>query len=181
MKTTKILIGLAVVAGFTACLFGMSQATSNQNSTENKGSLVHLWQHLSSFNQTVKENAVIHLHLRGDATSQQRLIAGLIESSWKAGKYEEAIKQLKVFEAMGTPVSLGVAWKTPVPVGTNAAWSGSDVRVGAPRAGTSRVMLADGRDHILATILWSTGESKGWSMNVSADDGATWSETYHLY
>ncbi|MHC4646243.1 MAG: hypothetical protein ACYTBJ_12135 [Planctomycetota bacterium] len=159
---------------------GPVRAHTTASDTADAGS-TELWQRLSGFDQAKRDNAIIHLEMGTAATKKQANTGKQIVSLWNSGSNGEAIELLRALEETGAPVAVGVAWKRPVPVGTNAAWSGSDVRVGAPRAGTSRVMLAAGRDHILATILWSTGESKGWSMNVSADDGATWSETYHLY
>jgi hypothetical protein len=77
-------------------------------------------------------------------------------------------------EASGGVLGVGIGWKTPVPSRTPDHYY--DVPIGNGRTGYQDAALGfdDESDTILALIQWSDG----WSMNVSTNLGASFSETY---
>jgi hypothetical protein len=133
-----------------------------------------LWERLAAFDQATRENALLELELPATAPAQTQEHARLAESLWQTGAHEAAVRLLRSVEATGIPIDAGVGWKVPRPLG--GGLDGRDVRLGAPR-GDFRITEMDvdpTTGNIFAIVHWPNG----WSLNMSRDGGATWSETY---
>ena len=140
-----------------------------------------LWQQLAALDAEERANAQIDLELGSAATDAERESAAAIAASWNAGEYEPAIEALRSLEADSPPLGLGIAWRVPQ---ASFGLRGVDVRVGSPRVEAAQMALDfDAQNgNLFAVIQWgSTSGTAYWTMNMSTDDGATWSETYSWF
>ncbi len=136
-----------------------------------------LWEQLADLDIEQRANAVIGLELYRDAPAADRETAATIESLWNGGKYEPAIEALQVFENAGGQLGLGIDWQVPQPIFSR----GLDVRLGGTRDTAQALSLDfdEQNGNLFSVIRWgSQTGTAAWTMNISTDDGATWSETY---
>jgi hypothetical protein len=125
-----------------------------------------------------RARATIQLELQRTAGEAERSTAEAIETLWTAGETEEALEQLRSLEGAGVVVGLGIDW-----VGVNQARGtrAPDIRVGDPREGAQKMCLDfDAQNgNLFCVIRWgSTTATSAWTVNLSTDNGTTWTETY---
>jgi hypothetical protein len=137
-----------------------------------------LWEQLTDLDADQRANAEIEVELSGAASGADHDAAVKIAALWNNGEYELALAQLRLLEESGAPLGLGIAWKVPLPPGTVLL---TDVRIGGTRADAQTMNLDfDAQNGNLFTVVrWGTTTGTSvWTMNISTDDGLTWSETY---
>jgi hypothetical protein len=142
-----------------------------------------LWMHLSALDPKRRDSAVIELELGPGATAQHMRDAALIVELWNTGRYLESLEALRALEGTGVPAALGLAWSAPVPMDRGFA-RGADVRIGSPNIGAAQVLISgsDAFGTTFAAVRWQGwGATPGWSLNISHDYGASWSEVYYWY
>jgi hypothetical protein len=127
-----------------------------------------------------RQNAYISLELTSPASTENKASAVAIEQKWNAGNFGEAISMLQSLEnEMGyTNLAIGVNWRVPIETEEVSLW-GTDVRIGN-RDLIFVVSLDVHREsgHLFAILLYQIGNTYYWSVNLSINGGATWSETY---
>jgi len=111
----------------------------------------------------------------GEVERQQVL---QVEALWAQGRHDEAIGVLFQLEAAGAKLAAGIAWLQPVAGAPKNR--GADVRIGAPRVGATDVALDFDQEtgNLFAVVNWPSIPNVEWSLNMSSDDGASWSETF---
>jgi hypothetical protein len=142
-----------------------------------------LWEHLATFDQTMRENAVIELELGLGATARHEAAAASIVELWNTGQCAAALEALRALEEAGVPAAVGLAWKAPVPVDKGFGL-GADVRIGSPNVGAAQVLVegSEAFGTTFAAVRWQGwGATPGWSLNISYDYGASWSEVYYWH
>ncbi len=148
------------------------------------GPPVALWERLAAMSSSQRGNAAIELELGGRAGPADRMTTARIAGLWGEGRYDEAIVELRAYENAGGAAALGIAWKEPVaPAGAFATTGGgTDVRIGTRTGGRMASLDHDG-GAIYAVGGWgaSTGGEAWWTVNRSANRGASWTETYAWY
>ncbi len=149
--------------------------------SERAARAVPAWQKLQSLDLTEKNNAKIELEPLGDASAVQREEFARIAQLWNAGKYDSAVEHLRVLHESGDAAefALGISWKEPRLL--NQALWGPDVQVGIKEWNEVVVLDADSSSGNLfvATLNANGGTlTNNWTVNMSADGGATWMETY---
>jgi len=142
-----------------------------------------VWKGLERLNQQEKLNSNIELVLEKNASQEALQMARRIESTWNSGNFKEA---LALFRSLGDltnidEVAIGNTWRTPIPTEETTTW-GTDVRIG----NRDSIFVTDYDIHynsgnILAVLLYQSGSTYYWSVNLSTDDGATWTETYEWW
>jgi hypothetical protein len=139
-------------------------------------------EYLSRFSQAERDNASISLQLGRGATAEAQAAAQNVVKSWNEGAQDQALTAMASLEDAGIAVAVGIQWHNPVPVGTGVGL-GADKRLGGTRIGASQVVLGRYLSmRTFAAIRWSAfGAESGWSLNVSEDKGASWSELYYWY
>jgi hypothetical protein len=156
-----------------------------------------LWQRLTDLALSQRLHAVIDLELGAGAGTADRRAAADALGLWNAGRFEEAIAALRTFEEAGGRYALGIAWKPgtgPAVLGSGPAspsrgaavlGGGTDVRIGGTRVG-GRITNLDfdaQTGHLFSVVGWgpTTGGAAYWTVNISLDNGATWTEAYAWY
>lgn len=126
-----------------------------------------------------KERANARIELEFGAGVPRHPMAGQIEELWNSGECDRALELLpELCRAVGNAdLSLGVAWRTPVP--TECSDWGNDVRIGN-RDSVYCVQLDVHRatGNLIAVLAYTESGWNRWSVNLSADGGQTWSETF---
>ena len=136
-----------------------------------------LWKQLAAFDATQRSNAVIQLELGRGVSEDDLATAATIESFWNGGQYAQAIAALQAFEESDGRLGIGIDWQVPQPIFSR----GLDVRLGGTRTEAQTLCLDfdEQSGNLFSIIRWgSTTGTAVWTMNISTDDGATWSETY---
>jgi len=129
---------------------------------------------LDALDDAQRNNALIDLEMPGASDHTASLRAEQVRSLWNEGRQTEALAALKDLEGEGFTPAAGIAWKEPVP-SRSPKWY-PDVAIGAGRTGFEDAAIdydyATG--NIFVLIQWADG----WSMNISADLGESFSETF---
>jgi hypothetical protein len=127
-----------------------------------------------------RASAVLGLDVPDGAGADVLRAAKAIAQQWNAGDHDGALAALAGVEASVPPSSIAfsIAWKDAVPsVIQNVA--AADVRVGA-RDSVTKVMID--RDayngNLVAVLNIRKPSGLSWTVNLSTDGGATWSEKY---
>jgi hypothetical protein len=137
-----------------------------------------LWEQLANLGHEQRTNAEIELELGGAANGADHDAAARIVALWNSGDHEAALAQLRALEEAEAPLGLGIAWRVPL------ARSGQrllDYRIGGTRTEAQTMSLDyDAQNgNLFAAVRWgSTTGTSCWTMNISADSGLTWSESY---
>jgi len=104
-----------------------------------------------------------------------------IESLWNSANYRSAINRLKILEQSGlTNLAMGVSWKQPKELSGPPDW-GTDVQVEVQ--GDTQETGLDFHDNTgnMITLVRRdvTTTNDCWTLNISLNGGATWSETFN--
>ncbi len=120
-----------------------------------------------------KTNAIIDIECK----ERDRGTADIIEETWNAGNYEEAIKLLKNSQNLDD-AAIGIQWKKPMK--TSLRWEG-DVRVGNVDSILDIDFDIDNSNgNLIAALFYKDGSLYRYTINISLDMGETWSQTYIL-
>ncbi len=137
-----------------------------------------LWKELSAIDPARRASATLEVEPGAAPTATSLALIGSVSRRWNAGEHGAAINALRAFEDAGGRCAIGITWK---PGSEPAMRSGTDVRIGGARTDCRNSSLdfhaASGR--LFAVVRWggTTGTS-AWTVNVSSDGGATWTESY---
>ncbi len=117
----------------------------------------------------------LEVELPGDATEEARRQAKRLGEVWNAGDHDAALALWEAVEDGGLAPSIGFA-PPPPPPPAYLQGRGADVRLGGSQTGCQRYTLDyhAGNGNIFAVIGWDTS----WTLNISTNDGATWSESF---
>jgi hypothetical protein len=129
---------------------------------------------LAALTSDEKANALISLEPMGQPNDAQLLAGEQAERDWASGRYTEAIGQLENLERSGQPFAVLISWKQAVPAANPTEYY-PDALISS-RTGGEDLALAyhQGSSNIFAMVVWD----EGWSLHMSTDLGATWSETH---
>lgn len=136
------------------------------------------WESLSGMDPEMRSNAVIALEPGSAATPAELAAAERIAGLWNAGSFDEALLNLRTLEESGVRMSLGIAWRVPMPWNVVRALDG---RVGGTRseAQSANLDFDEQNGKLFSVVRWgSTTGTSAWTMNTSSDGGTTWAETY---
>ena len=127
---------------------------------------------------SAEERSNARLSLEGVASlgEVEREKALQVEALWNAGRHDEAIGVLSQLEAAGAELAAGIAWLKPLAGAPKVGMD--DVRIGGTRQGAKDVALDfdQATGNLFAVVQWD----EGWTVNISTDNGGSWSETYYL-
>jgi hypothetical protein len=139
----------------------------------------HFYKSLENLDYSERGNALIEIEIMDGLSSEGLSKINNIQLQWNSGNYEQAINELSFFETEFKNIitGIGITWKEPRIV---SAPEGVDVQIGA-RSGMSQtdIDFDESTGHLFAAILFDDGTNRGWTVNISTDDGATWYETYY--
>ena len=129
---------------------------------------------LDGLDDAQRNNALIDLETPDITDHAASLRVEQVESLWNKGRQTEALAVLEDLEGKGITPAAGIAWKEPVP-SRSPEWY-DDVAIGGGRTGFERAAIGydSASGNIFVLIQWAAG----WSMNISTDMGASFSETY---
>ncbi|MEO0085300.1 MAG: FlgD immunoglobulin-like domain containing protein [candidate division WOR-3 bacterium] len=138
-----------------------------------------VWERLAAMSPAERANAEINVELPQSAPAEAQELARAIDREWNAGRFEAALELFAELGRMVNPrdVAVGCSWREPIPTaGTD--W-GSDVRVGN-RDTINKIQLDIHRasGNLFAVVLYHEGTDGYWSVNLSTNGGASWSETF---
>ncbi|HSN56451.1 MAG TPA: hypothetical protein VLT32_17420 [Candidatus Sulfomarinibacteraceae bacterium] len=120
-----------------------------------------------------RRNAEISLEPFGEPAPEQLAGSAAVEALWASGSYDEAIRQLEAIEASGASFAVMIGWKEPVAV-EGAKLYYPDVRVSTRTGGEDASLdFHAGSGNIFVLVVWSSG----WSLHMSSDGGASFTET----
>jgi hypothetical protein len=141
-------------------------------------SRLSLGDRLRAWDDSTRQNARLQVELPSGVHEQMRGAARQIEAAWDAGDYGAAIAQLDWLESSGTPVALGVNWRTPRPgIGLRDF---TDVRIGTRTGGASTALDYDAASKkLFAVVRWDSDNC--WGLHMSTTGGNSWAETYSWY
>lgn len=182
---------LLLIVGFISVSLAQEYPVTNSNSSffnydpnifdqeENsfRSSGLPVWAGLENLSLSERENSTIDIeHNQADAFVE---IFNRVTNLWNTGKYEEALNLFKTIDAEELKtVAVGIHWKVPIPTADHPEW-GTDVRIGN-RDSIEVVSLTYEKStgKLFAVLVYTELGSYYYSMNLSIDGGATWSETF---
>jgi len=138
-----------------------------------------VWKQLQDISLTDKKNAYIELEPLQDLTADELEELDDIENLWNTGAFTKAIDILcRIEKSNDIQLGCGVSWIKPRNFGA-PDWE-NDIQV------ESRGMTVeahydfdDGTKNLFTVIRRkAAGDNVRWSVNISNDNGDTWSETY---
>jgi hypothetical protein len=130
---------------------------------------------LAALESGARPNAVIQLERINPASPVSSLpVAAEIESWWNSGQHDRALLALEQLEAEGVRIVPAIGWREPV-LSRQKLWY-TDVRIGGTRTGAIDVILDF--DRVNGTVFAAVSWADGWTLNISTDGGASWSETF---
>jgi len=139
-----------------------------------------VWKGLERLTQQERLNSDIELVLEKNASQEALQMARRIESTWNSGNFKEA---LALFGSLGDltnidEVAIGNSWRTPIPTEQTTTW-GTDVRIGnRDEIFVTALDIHRASGNLFAILLYQEGTTYYWSVNLSTNGGATWTETY---
>ena len=95
---------------------------------------------------------------------------------WNSGRYDEALLRLEAIGVAGRHVAVGFSWREPL--------TSSNTRLDAVRIGTRTIVsnpyldFHPGNGNIFVVMEFQDATNYGWTLNLSTDNGATWTETW---
>ena len=129
---------------------------------------------LAALTPDQRANALISLEPMGQPNDAQLIAGEQAERDWAAGRYAEAVGQLEGLERSGQNVAVSISWKQPVAVSQTKVYP--DVLISNRTDGrTLALAYHQETGNIFAMVVWDIG----WSLHMSTDLGATWSETHY--
>jgi len=145
---------------------------------------IPVWQKLDKMNSQDKTNAQIQLETNGALSAATVKKITDIENLWNSAQYTSAIDLLKSLEQGGLKdLAVGVCWKQPKLLSGPLDW-GVDVQVETRGATQETCMdFHSSTGNMFAHTLRNTTTANNacWTINISTNGGATWSETYNWF
>jgi len=142
---------------------------------------IPIWSILENLTESEKSNAIIELYLSPMVSKELKEICKEVENKWHEGLYKEAIETFKNIgqHADLDQLEIGISWKAPLPTIDGDKWS-SDVRIG----NRNNIYLTAFDIHwasgnLFAVLLFDYPAGTAWTVNISTDNGQTWTETYY--
>jgi len=152
-----------------------------ESATTTKTNYIPLWRMLGEMTSQDRSNAQIQIetHETLPVSTVQKIKN--VENLWNSAQYNAAITVLKSLEQEGVKdLAVGVCWKAPKLLSGPLDW-GVDVQV-ETRGDTQETCMDfhDSTGNIFAHTRRNTTASDNscWTINISTNGGATWSETY---
>lgn len=141
---------------------------------------VPLWQRLEAFGADDRLNARLALEVPGRAPDAVRAEARAIDTLWNSSDFAQALGRLRALEESGHApgLAVGIAWRVPR---TLAASKWTADRLVSPQTAVKAMALdfdEGTANHFVALAYDDPDPGTQWSVNISTDDGLTWSETY---
>jgi hypothetical protein len=129
---------------------------------------------LASLTPSERANALISLEPMGQPNDAQLMAGEQAQRDWASGRYAEAIVGLESLERSGQPFAVLISWKQPVPAANPTEYY-PDAPISSRTGGEDLALdYHQGSGNIFAMVVWDTG----WSLHMSTDLGASWSETH---
>jgi hypothetical protein len=146
------------------------RASADADDAVAKTSPTPLWRVLDDMTPTERLNADIELEPLDVIDVVQDKQMRRFEALWSQGSFAAAINVLRTLD--DAPLGMGVSWRVPQAVKSR----GLDARIGDPRTDCdSHVIDFDAATgNLFVVAQWGTD----WSLNISTDHGATWTQTY---
>lgn len=103
-----------------------------------------------------------------------------IAALWNGGEPRRAIEALRDLEDSGAELSLGIDGSAAIHPGQFR--NGTDIRLGTRTGARCAALDFDAQSgHVFSVVQWgSTTAESHWTVHLSADHGATWSQTYEF-
>ncbi len=139
-----------------------------------------VWKSLENMTQGERENSEIELILEENISSQSLQMLNTIENLWNSGRFEDALLLFPELEKLTDidEMAIGNTWRIPVVTEYQPDWFG-DVRIGNRDSiyqNEFDIHLASG--NLFAILLYEQGSGTQWSVNLSTNGGASWTEAY---
>ena len=146
-----------------------------------KADAERIWQRLDMLDPAGKQNAALQLEAAADVPDDMLAEIRKSEALWNSGNFSAAVDILKDLEAAGVALAAGIGWKTPKAM-DGLDWSEGDVRVGT-RADIVETHLDFDAEtgNLFAVLRYRADPNYHWSVNISENNGASWSETYEWF
>jgi hypothetical protein len=173
---------LRPLAGSPACPLSAPAPCEPADLEETSQVSVALWERLAAVSSEARAGASIELELGRDAAPADLATARAVEALWNGGRCEGAIAMLRELEEAGACLGLGIGWANGA--GPASSSRDADVRIGGDRTGARAVSVDfdEQSGNLFSVIGWGSAEGDAyWTMNVSTDHGASWTETYAWY
>jgi len=144
---------------------------------------VPLWERLAALAPEDRVNALLTLELPLRTPASARAEAQAIDGLWNGGAFAPAVARLRALEESGQAPGLAaaVSWRVPRDV-TAAKWM-ADRQVSAQTQVKAIALDFDaGTTNLFVALAYDDPDpGSQWSVNLSTDDGLTWSETFAWY
>lgn len=144
---------------------------------------IPLWQRLAALAPEDRANALLALELPLRTPASARAEAQAIDGLWNGGAFALAVARLRALEESGQAPGLAaaVSWRVPRDV-TAAKWM-ADRQVSAQTQVKAIALDFDaGTTNLFVALAYDDPDpGSQWSVNLSTDDGLTWSETFAWY
>jgi len=158
------------------CLLSTAGAQWREKTEQSAESLSAARVALEQLSASERENSCIAVEFdRPD--SGAALLGREVERLWNVGRFGEALAQLGHLEARVGHVAVGNSWRKPVPTTQTGLW-GRDVRIGDRDSLAQLCLETQVSSGNLFAVLRRDSGLPHWSVCMSTDSGATWTETY---
>ncbi|KAA3611732.1 MAG: hypothetical protein DWQ01_06525 [Planctomycetota bacterium] len=152
-----------------------------ETDTEEEGGRrsVSLLNSLKALSHEDRLNAMIKIEFLGQESSRAAQMAQKIERLWHSQAFEQALAAMEALQefAPEPAFAVGIQWRKARSLSSGRGWSSdSQIETIGDVAETSLDYHA-GNGRLFAVTRRRT-DSAQWSINMSKDDGQTWSETY---
>lgn len=150
---------------------------------EVKRPVVPLWQRLAALSAADRLNAQLALELPPRTPASARAEALAIDELWNAGAFATAVERLRRLEESGQAPGLAaaVSWRTPRDVAA-AVWATD--RPVSPQTQVKALALDHdaGTANLFVALAYDDPDpGTQWSVNLSTDNGLSWSETFSWF
>jgi hypothetical protein len=144
---------------------------------------VPLWPRLEALGLDERLNARLALEFPERTTAAVRAEARAIDTLWNSGDFAQALGRLRALEESGQAPGLAVAiaWRVPRNLAASK-WTAD--RLVSPQASVKSMALdfdEGTANHFVALAYDDPDPGSQWSVNISTNDGLSWSETYTWY
>jgi len=181
-KTAQIGFVIALLLIFCAPAWAKSDLEKKIAAQGEKES-IPLWRQLEALDSADRENAVIRFETLNKKTPAEQKKIEQIENLWNLGSYDPAIEELRLMTQSGNaPGAMGLSWNSPKPMSVPGFGGGGDTKV--ETRGYAKAVHLENHEttgNLFAIVHFEDGKSPLWTINISKDDGLTWSETFCWY
>jgi hypothetical protein len=138
-----------------------------------------VWTVLEDMDAETRANSNIDIELGSNESGEAIQLADRIAALWNAGDYTKALQLFPQLSALTDDIAIGNCWRIPITSG-DALW-GTDVQIGS-RTGIIENEFDKhwGTGNLFVVLLLRDGLFWRVTVNISTDNGDSWSETFVL-